>query len=160
MFEQAVGMNVAWIAAVVARIKIDWVAVRWTVAGAAVGMLLWSVLAIEISSTLLSVLFAAMWCGFAFCLGITTRLGMTASKSSVAELYTGGATSHTNVATTLFGFGVLGGVVSMLAGLGADTILFAVLVLRFRVAEHVAQVGVGVVEGEGGGLHRAAFSAL
>merc|ERR1719163_1353839 len=136
---QAVGMNVAWIAAVVARIKIDWVAVRWTVAGAAVGMLLWSVLAIEISSTLLSVLFAAMWCGFAFCLGIATRLGMTASKSSVAELYTGGATSHTNVATTLFGFGVLGGVVSMLAGLGADTILFAVLVLRFRVAEHVAQ---------------------
>ena len=55
-------------------------------------------------------------------------------------MYAGGTASQTNVVMTLFGFGLLGGMVSMVTGLGVDTIVFAVLVLRFRVSEHVAQV--------------------
>ena len=35
---------------------------------------------------------------------------------------------------------LLGGIISLLTGLGVDTIIFALIVLRFRVKEHVAQV--------------------
>ena len=137
---QAIGMNAAAIVAVCARIDVDWVATIWALLGAGVGVLLWGVLPTHFSSDSLSVIFAALWCGFAFCLGIAKRLGATASKANAEEVYAGGTASQTNVVMTLFGFGLLGGMVSMVTGLGVDTIVFAVLVLRFRVSEHVAQV--------------------
>jgi len=133
-------MNLASIAAVVAGVQIDWFTVAWGVLGGCTGVLFAAMTVSQIGGDWLGMTFASMWCGFAFCLFIVNRLASSATGSSARDLVVSGLVSKSTMASTLFGVGFLGGIISLLTGLGVDTIIFALIVLRFRVKEHVAQV--------------------
>ena len=142
---QTVGMNAAGLAAVIAGIAIDWFTVGWAVLGGCTGVLIGAMTTSDIEGDWVAVLFASLWCGFAFCLFVVNRLGDDATCNSAQDMVKAGLVSKASTVMTIFGFSFLGGIISLLTGLGVDTIAFALVVLRFRVREHVAQVCCTVV---------------
>jgi uncharacterized membrane protein YfcA len=127
---QSVGMGAATLTIALNRVPVEWRAIRngapWAVLGVAFSSL---VLAPRLDAPSVRLLFTAILVSLALALGISRRC----SPDRRNELERVGRRER----AALFGAGLAGGLLSGAAGLGENTVMFALLVLGFRVCERV-----------------------
>jgi uncharacterized membrane protein YfcA len=127
---QSVGMGSATLTIVLNRVPLEWRAIRngapWAVLGVVVSSL---ALAPRLDAPSVRLLFTAILVSLALALWISRRY----APDRRDELERVGSRER----AALFGAGLLGGLLSGAAGLGENTVMFAVLVLGFRVCERV-----------------------
>ncbi len=127
---QSVGMGTATITIVRNRIALEWTAIRYGAPAAALGVIVSSiVLAPLLPGPTVRLLFTAILASMGLALWISRRFAPS-RRDWLEHL---GARER----AILVGAGLVGGVLSGLAGVGENTIMFAVLVLGFRVCERV-----------------------
>ena len=127
---QSVGMGAATLTIVLNRVPVEWRAIRngapWAVLGVVVSSL---ALAPRLDAPSVRLLFTAILVSLALALWISRRC----APDRRDELERVGSRER----AVLFGAGLVGGLLSGAAGLGENTIMFALLVLGFRVCERV-----------------------
>ena len=127
---QSVGMGAATLTIVLNRVPLEWRAIRngapWAVLGVVVSSL---ALAPRLDAPSVRLLFTAILVSLALALWISRRC----APDRRDELERVGSKER----AALFGAGLAGGLLSGAAGLGENTIMFALLVLGFRVCERV-----------------------
>lgn len=160
---QSVGMVAAAALIIVARIPVEWRAIKYSGLGGVFGI----VFGLEVISPLLSppftkTFFVALWLSFA--LGLYWM-----NRDRDREVYGRIPGFSRNHGILLFIVGLVGGTVSGIAGSGLDIVTFSVLVLVFSVHEGIATptsvvlmatntvVGFLWREGFGGGVADAAW---
>jgi uncharacterized membrane protein YfcA len=127
---QSVGMGAATTTIIVNRVPVEWKAIRngapWAILGVAVSSL---ALAPRLDAPSVRLVFTAILVSLALALWISRRLAP--GRRDTLELV-----GPVELAA-LFGAGLAGGMLSGVAGLGENTIMFSLLVLGFRVCERV-----------------------
>jgi uncharacterized membrane protein YfcA len=127
---QSVGMGAATLTIVLNRVPLEWKAIRngapWAVLGVVVSSL---ALAPRLDGPTVRLLFTAILVSMGLALWISRRYAP--GRRDRLELL--GPAEH----AVLFGAGLVGGLLSGIAGVGENTIMFALLVLAFRVSERV-----------------------
>ena len=127
---QSVGMGAATLTIVLNRVPVEWKAIRngapWAILGVVVSAL---VLAPQLDAPSVRLLFTAILVSLGLALGISRRC----APDRRDELQAVGSKER----AALFAAGLAGGLLSGAAGLGENTIMFALLVLGFRVCERV-----------------------
>lgn len=129
---QSVGMTSAAFTIFCLRIPVVWPAVLWGSVGGAIGV----ALGLDVVSPLLpavytKLFFVSFWLSFAGALYLINRDHGRAVYSRLDPV----TARHAGL---LVGAGVLGGIVSGTVGSGLDILVFALLVLGFRIDETVA----------------------
>jgi uncharacterized membrane protein YfcA len=160
---RAVGMTSAAVTILATGVRVERRALVWTSLGGAVGVALGlEVVADRFSADFAKMFFASVWLAFAFALWLINKNRAREVRPAIAGFGPG----HARI---LFATGVLGGVISSVAGNGIDFATFALLALAFRVSESVATptsvvlmgvnaaVGFGWKELAGGGAAPAAW---
>jgi uncharacterized membrane protein YfcA len=127
---QSVGMGAATITIVRNRVPLEWKAIRnggpWAVLGVVVSSL---ALAPRLDGPTVRLLFTAILVSMGLALLISRRFA-PGRRDRLGLL---GPAEH----AALFGAGLVGGLLSGVAGVGENTIMFAMLVLGFRVSERL-----------------------
>jgi uncharacterized membrane protein YfcA len=147
---QALGMTSAMIFILCRRVPIQGRMLAWTVAAAAVGMLLGTVLiAPNVPPNFVKLTFACMWMSFAL---------LTIAKNREFCAITGVKPIGPGVAMrTGLLVGLLGGVIASIIGLGVEMALYTVLVLLYRcdlkIAVPTAVSGMAVTSVMGLAVH-------
>ena len=127
---QSVGMTAASITIIFNRVPIEWRALRFGAPAAVVGVILSSVLiAPHVENASVRLLFTAILVSLALALWISRR--HAPHRYDEIELFGLGEQGALVVA------GLVGGLLSGLAAVGENTIMFVLLVLGFRVCERV-----------------------
>jgi uncharacterized membrane protein YfcA len=127
---QSVGMGCASISIVRNRVAVEWRAIRFGAPAAIVGVFLSSIfVAPNLPGGTVRLLFTAILVGLGLALWVSRRFAPDRrdwiGRFGRGELF------------ALVGAGLLGGLLSGLAAVGENTIMFALLVLGFRVCERV-----------------------
>lgn len=147
---QALGMTSAMIFILCRRVPIQGRILLWTIAGAAVGMLLGTVvIAPLVPPNFVKLTFACMWMSFAL---------LTIAKNREFCAITGvkpiapGAAARTGLFV-----GLLGGIIASIIGLGVEMALYTLLVLLYRcdlkIAVPTAVSAMAVTSVMGTGVH-------
>jgi uncharacterized protein len=127
---QSVGMGCATISIVRNRVPVEWRAIRFGAPAAVVGVFLSCIfLAPRLQGGTVRLLFTAILVGLGLALWISRRFAP--DRRDMIELFGPGECA------ALVGAGLLGGLLSGLAAVGENTIMFVLLVLGFRVCERV-----------------------
>lgn len=127
---QSVGMGSATLTIVWNRVPLEWRAIRYGAPAAAIGVAVSAIaLAPHLDAPSVRLLFTAVLVGLALALVISHRFAP--GRRDALEV-----TDRRELAV-LVGAGLLGGLLSGLAAVGENTVMFAVLVLGFRVCERV-----------------------
>jgi uncharacterized protein len=127
---QSVGMGAATISIVRNRVPLEWRAVRFGAPAAMVGVFVSSLaLAPRLQAGTVRLLFTAILVGLGLALWISRRFAPL-RRDAIEVLGPGECIA-------LVGAGLVGGLLSGLAAVGENTIMFALLVLGFRVCERV-----------------------
>jgi uncharacterized membrane protein YfcA len=127
---QSVGMGSATISIVRNRVPMEWRAIRFGAPAAMVGVFVSCLfLAPRLQGGTVRLLFTAILAGMGLALCISRRFAP--NRRDWIELC--GPGEH----VALVGAGLVGGLLSGLGGVGENTIMFALLVLGFRVCERV-----------------------
>ncbi len=129
---QSVGMSAAALTIVSTRTPIAWRCLIPVSGGGALGMaigLAW--ISPRVSPPVVKMLFVSAWMAFGVALLRTHRLRDRPSRQALPVL-------TPQAVLSLGAVGLLGGVGSALTGSGLDLLTFSVLVLHFRISEHVA----------------------
>jgi uncharacterized membrane protein YfcA len=127
---QSVGMGSATISIVRNRVPLEWRAIRFGAPAAMVGVFVSCLyLAPRLQGGTVRLLFTAILVGLVLALWISRRFAP--HRRDWIELFGPGER------VALVGAGLLGGLLSGLAAVGENTIMFALLVLGFRVCERV-----------------------
>lgn len=128
---QSVGMGSALLTILLLRIRVEWRAVIWVVLGSVPMLPVGFALADQLPVSAVRILFTVVQSSFALALWWHNRdrdRDRNEGLSRFGNLEKG----------TLFGFGVIGGLISGLLGSGLEIIVFSVLVLWFRLCEKAA----------------------
>lgn len=129
---QAFGMTAASLLIIVQGIKVEWRAILWGGIGGGVGIALGlTSIAPLVAPPVAKLFFTSLWLAFAVALYLINRHHDRETKTKIE----GFEPKH---AATLFGIGILGGIVSSITGSGLDIITFSLLVLAFRLSESIA----------------------
>jgi len=127
---QSVGMGCATISIIRNRVPLEWRAIRYGAPAAMVGVFLSAIfLAPLLPGPTVRLLFTAILVGLGLALLISRRFAP--DRRDWIELLGPGE------CIALVGAGLVGGLLSGLAAVGENTIMFALLVLGFRVCERV-----------------------
>ncbi len=127
---QSVGMSAATISIVRNRVPVEWRAIRFGAPAAMVGVFVSCIfLAPRLQAGTVRLLFTAILVGMGLALWISRRFAP--HRRDWIELFGPGEQ------LALVGAGLIGGLLSGLAAVGENTIMFALLVLCFRVCERV-----------------------
>jgi uncharacterized membrane protein YfcA len=127
---QSVGMTCASISIVRNRVPVEWRAIRFGAPAAMVGVVVSCLyLAPRLQSGTVRLIFTAILVGLGLALWISRRFAP--DRRDFIDLFGPGERA------ALVGAGLLGGLLSGLAAVGENTIMFALLVLGFRVCERV-----------------------
>ena len=127
---QSVGMGCATISIVGNRVPLEWRAIRFGAPAAMLGVVVSSLfLAPHLPGGIVRLLFTAILVGLGLALWISRRFAP--SRRDLIELFGPGERA------ALVAAGLLGGLLSGLAAVGENTIMFVLLVLGFRVCERV-----------------------
>lgn len=127
---QSVGMGSATLTIAWNRVPLEWRAIRYGAPAAAIGVALSSIfLAPHLDAPTVRLLFTAILVSMALALAISHRFAP--GRRDWLDIV------GRREVVILVGAGLLGGLLSGLAAVGENTIMFAVLVLGFRVCERV-----------------------
>ena len=127
---QSVGMGAATVTIVRNRVPLEWTAIRYGAPAAALGVVLSAVfLAPHLPGPAVRLLFTAILASMGLALWISRRFAP--NRRDGLELL------GPREAALLVAAGLVGGTLSGLAAVGENTIMFAALVLGFRVCERV-----------------------
>ena len=127
---QSVGMGSATISIVRNRVPLEWRAIRFGAPAAMVGVFVSCLfLAPQLQGGTVRLLFTAILVSLGLALWISRRFAP--NRRDWIELFGPGER------VAVVGAGLIGGLLSGLAGVGENTIMFALLVLGFRVCERV-----------------------
>ena len=130
---QSVGMTAAAASILVTRIPIVTRALLPVSVGGALGVIVGlEFIAPIVPPPVAKMLFSSTWLAFATALWLMNRHADRTVRDDVAPDQR--QTAH----LLLFGCGLLGGVITSITSSGVDIVTFSVLVLMFRVSEHVA----------------------
>jgi uncharacterized membrane protein YfcA len=129
---QSVGMIAASITIFALGIQVEKRALIFGTIGGATGICLGlTFIAPQVSPPMAKVFFTSLWLSFAFALLLINRYKNRPTVDAIAN--------HNSMsAAALIIAGMAGGMVSSITGSGLDILIFAVLVLYFRVSEKVA----------------------
>lgn len=128
---QSIGMGSALFTILLLRIRVEWRAVFWVVLGSIPMLPVGFELATQLPTSAVRILFTVVQSSFALALWWHNRDPDSERNTSLPHF--AGLEK-----LTLFGFGVLGGLISGLLGSGLEIIVFSVLVLWFKVCEKAA----------------------
>lgn len=127
---QSVGMGAATLTIVWNRVPLEWRAIRYGAPAAAIGVAVSAIgIAPHLDAPSVRLLFTAVLVGLAVALVISHRVAP--GRRDALEV------TDRRELVVLVGAGLLGGLLSGLAAVGENTVMFAVLVLGFRVCERV-----------------------
>lgn len=76
-------MVAASIVAIAMRVNLDWHVIKWGTAGGCAGMLLWVFVPDVLPTRWLAVVFASLWCGFAFSLALSFKVHLAAAAAEL-----------------------------------------------------------------------------
>jgi uncharacterized membrane protein YfcA len=129
---QSVGMGCATISIVRNRVPLEWQAIRFGAPAAMIGVFFSCIfLAPHLQGPTVRLTFTAILVGLALALWLSLRHAPDRRDRISLELF------GTGERLALLGAGLLGGLLSGLAAVGENTIMFTLLVLGFRVCERV-----------------------
>jgi uncharacterized membrane protein YfcA len=127
---QSVGMGCATISIVINRVNVEWRAIRFGAPAAVVGVFVSCIfLAPHLPGGTVRLLFTSILAGLGLALWVSRRFAPD-RRDCIALCGRGEMVA-------LVGAGLLGGMLSGLAAVGENTIMFVLLVLGFRVCERV-----------------------
>jgi len=128
---QSIGMGAALVTILLLRIRVEWRAVFWVVLGSVTMLPLGFLLANQLPSSAVRLLFTVVQSSFGLALWWHNRDPDGDRNDRLPSL---GSMEK----FTLLGFGMLGGLISGMLGSGLEIIVFSVLVLWFRLCEKAA----------------------